>query len=293
MTDVLGVCVSWADGRCVVRRAEGDLVEMSTADIVSGKPVPPRPSVHRRLGAAEADRLALPGWQPVESELLGEWLLRASDGFSSRGNSVLALGDPGLPLDEAVDRVGQWYRSRSLPPRAHVHPGSPESEVFARAGWTSYDETLLMLASVARVLRRLPPAREDVEPLHQPTVDDGWLDTDERAARYGDPARVVMESGEATFVTVRDGRGAVLARGRGAFHGDWVGVSALWTRPDLRRSGLGSAVLRSVLDWGAERGATTTYLQVVAANTAAQQLYESHGYDVHHRYGYLVADLAS
>ena len=38
MTDVLGVCVSWADGRCVVRREEGDLVEMATADIVTGKP---------------------------------------------------------------------------------------------------------------------------------------------------------------------------------------------------------------------------------------------------------------
>ncbi len=293
MTDVLGVCVSWADGRCVVRREEGDLVEMATADIVSGKPVPPRPSVHRRLGAEEADRLALPGWQPVESEPLGEWVLRASGGFSSRGNSVLALGDPGLPLEEAVGRVEQWYRSRSLAPRAHVHPGGQQSDVFARAGWTSYDETLLMLASVARVLRRLPPAREDVAPVHEPTADAGWLATDERAARYGQAARAVMEHGEVSFVTVRDEQGAVLARGRGAFHGDWIGVSALWTRPDVRGSGLGSAVLRSVLDWGAERGATTTYLQVVAANAAAQQLYESHGYDVHHRYGYLVADFAS
>jgi len=293
MTDVLGVCVSWADGRCVVRQQEGDLVEMATADIVSGKPVPPRPSVHRRLGAEEADRLAVPGWQPVESEPLGAWVLRASGGFSSRGNSVLALGDPGLPLEEAVGRVEQWYRTRSLAPRAQVHPGGQESDVFARAGWTSYDETLLMLASVARVLRRLPPAREDVEPVHAQTVDAGWLATDERAARYGQAARAVMEHGEVSFVTVRDEQGAVLARGRGAFHGDWIGVSALWTRPDLRGSGLGSAVLRSVLDWGAERGATTSYLQVVAANTAAQELYEANGYDVHHRYGYLVADFAS
>jgi len=293
MTDVLGVCVSWADGRCVVRQQEGDLVEMATADIVSGKPVPPRPSVHRRLSAEEADRLAVPGWQPVESEPLGAWVLRASGGFSSRGNSVLALGDPGLPLEEAVGRVEQWYRTRSLAPRAQVHPGGQVSDVFARAGWTSYDETLLMLASVARVLRRLPPAREDVEPVHAQTVDAGWLATDERAARFGQAARTVMERGEVTFVTVRDERGAVLARGRGAFHGDWIGVSALWTRPDLRGSGLGSAVLRSVLDWGAERGATTSYLQVVAANTAAQELYEANGYDVHHRYGYLVADFAS
>ena len=58
----------------------------------------------------------------------------------------------------------------------------------------------------------------------------------------------------------------------------------------LRGTGLGSAVLRSLLAWGAERGATTTYLQVVVANTAAQELYQAHGYDVHHRYDYLVLD---
>jgi hypothetical protein len=50
MTDVLGVCESWGDGRCVVRREDGSTVEIATADIVSGKPVPPRPP--RRRGRA-------------------------------------------------------------------------------------------------------------------------------------------------------------------------------------------------------------------------------------------------
>jgi ribosomal protein S18 acetylase RimI-like enzyme len=147
-----------------------------------------------------------------------------------------------------------------------------------------------MLAGVSRVLRRL--GRDTgVEVEQHSKVDDAWLASDERAARYGDPARQVLETGEVTLATVRGDDGAVLARGRGAFHGDWVGVSSLWTRADLRRTGLGRAVLRSLLEWGSERGATTTYLQVVLSNTAAQELYEAHGYEVHHRYDYLVLDL--
>ncbi len=288
MTDVLGVCESWEDGVVTVRKEDGSLVEIVAADIVSGKPVPPRPSVHRRLGAEQADLLALPGWQPVESEPLGDWVLRASGGFSSRANSVLALGDPGVPLTEAVGLVAAWYHARSLPPRAHVHPDGPEAEAFAGAGWPAYDRTLLMLASVSRVLRRLgtdPVA----EVRHDRRVDDAWLATDERAARFGDPARSVLEAGEVTFVTVRDDGGSVIARGRGAFHGDWLGVSSLWTREDLRGTGLGSAVLASLLEWGAERSATTSYLQVVETNDAARRLYESLGYEVHHAYEYLCA----
>ena len=287
MTDVLGVCESWENGIVTVRREDGSAVEIATADIVAGKPVPPRPSLHRRLGAAEADRLALPGWQPVESEPLGEWLLRASGGFSSRGNSVLALGDPGMPGSEAMATVSQWYAARSLPARAHVHPDGPEAEAFAEAGWSVYEPTLLLLASVAKVLRNLGPHQVTV-PRHDGVVDEAWLASDERAARHGEDARKVLEAGEVTFVTVRDEQGAVLARGRGAFHGDWVGVSSLWTDPDHRGTGLGSAVLESLLSWGAERGATTSYLQVVESNDHARRVYEARGFEVHHRYAYLV-----
>lgn len=288
MTDVLGVCESWSDGIATVRREDGSLVEITVADIVSGKPVPPRPSVHRRLGAEQADRLALAGWQPEECESLGDWVLRASGGFSSRANSALALGDPGTPLGEAVTTVTSWYADRSLTPRAHVHPESPQARALADAGWQTYESTYLMLGSVARVLRSLGDS--EVEPRHHSTVDAGWLSTDDRARTFGEHARAVLEAGEVTFATIRDAGGVVLARGRGAFHQDWVGVSSLWTQPDRRGSGLGSAVLASLLQWGAERGATTTYLQVVAANGSARSLYEACGYEPHHRYDYLTPD---
>jgi hypothetical protein len=47
MTDVLGTCESWGDGVVTVRREDGTVVEIATADIVSGKPVPPRPERRR------------------------------------------------------------------------------------------------------------------------------------------------------------------------------------------------------------------------------------------------------
>jgi len=47
MTDVLGTCESWGEAVVTLRREDGTLVEVATADIVSGKPVPPRPGRHR------------------------------------------------------------------------------------------------------------------------------------------------------------------------------------------------------------------------------------------------------
>ena len=157
------------------------------------------------------------------------------------------------------------YDARSLAPRAHVHPGGPGAEAFADAGWSVYEPTLFMLASVARVLRLLG-TRDDPAARHDDVVDDAWLASDERALRYGEAARSVLEAGNVTFATIRDEQDEVLARGRAAFHGTGSASPRCGPGPTYGARDWVAAVLRSLLTWGAEQGATTTYLQVVRSN---------------------------
>ena len=50
----------------------------------------------------DLERVAAAHWRGTEEEWLGDWLLRAASGFTGRANSALPLGDPGLPLDDAL-----------------------------------------------------------------------------------------------------------------------------------------------------------------------------------------------
>ena len=68
----------------------------------------------------ELERMAAAHWRGTEEERLGDWLLRAAEGFTGRANSVLPLGDPGMPLDEALAAVTRWYRARGLRPMIAV-----------------------------------------------------------------------------------------------------------------------------------------------------------------------------
>src|ERR1700735_5629626 len=68
----------------------------------------------------ELERSAAAHWRGAQEEWLGEWLRRAADGFTGRANSALALGDPGVPLDAALDYVTGWYRARGLAARVSV-----------------------------------------------------------------------------------------------------------------------------------------------------------------------------
>lgn len=300
-TDVLGVLQSFADGVAVVQPEQGPAVSIATADIVSGKPVPPRASARLRVSAADAERRALAAWPAVHTEQLGEWVLRAASGFSTRANSVLAVGSPQLPVAEAARRVQDFYAARELTPLAQVVVGSDEERSLTGLGWTTArpgeDDTLFQIASTSaarRSVRRLLP---DVVPEAEVAAraTGAWLADDERARAFPDAALAVLQGpADVGFVSVPGPTGEVIAKGRvarGAGHvpgdQDWVGISDVWVSPARRRQGLATVVLAAMLDWAAERGATTAFLQVRGDNTAAVAAYERLGFVTHHAYRYL------
>lgn len=256
MTDALGVCLSWADGTCVLQLEDGTTVTIATADIVSGKPVPPRPPTRHRVSPAEAQRRALALWPDLETEPLGGWLLRHSPTSTARrANSVLAMGPSGVVDD--YERVVEFYAGRTGRPIAAVVGGSDEEALFRGHGWVAEsndDDTLFQLNGVSRALRGLA------------VPDDAEYD------EVGD------------LVTVRLGE---RARGVAAYGDDWVGFRGIEVAPEHRRQGLGVAVMAALLEWGAERGATTAYLQVLADNAPAVALYARLGFTTHHAYRYL------
>jgi len=101
----------------------------------------------------DLERIAAAHWRGTEEEWLGGWLLRAAGGFTGRANSALPLGDPGMPLDEAIAAVTRWYRDRGLPPMMAV-PTLLDSAAQARSPAQAVDHHL----SERRWLTRPGPA---------------------------------------------------------------------------------------------------------------------------------------
>lgn len=262
MTDLLGICLRWSDGECVVAPETGPAVTIPVGLIVAGKPVPPRPSPRFRVDPRECQLRALALWPDLVTEPLGDWLLRTSaTSTARRANSVLAFGPAGVP--DAHDRVLAFYER----PIATVLPDSPEDASFRERGWVAEGpdaDTVFMLASVARVAR---VARS----LHGALPPTGL------------PPAVLEPAGPGLVrATVDDG-----ASGFAAYADDWVGFRGIEVDAGRRGPGLALAVMSALLEWGAEQGARTAYLQMLADNAPAQRLYEPMGFATHHTYRYL------
>jgi GNAT superfamily N-acetyltransferase len=270
MTDVLGTCVSWGDGVCVVQPDGPDAqgrVTIPLADIVSGKPVPRRSSVRHRVSAQEAQLRALALWPDLETRPVGDWLLRSSAGSTARrANSVLAMAPSGVADD--YDQIVAFYESQGKRPIAAVLPDSAEDELFRSHAWVleSHDhDTVFELTGVAQAQRSL------------------------RGVQLSGVDVLVEGDGHLVRAEARTDDGRPVASGIAACAGDWVGFRGIEVDPAERGRGLGLLVMTELLDWGAERGATTAYLQVLGDNTRAFALYDGLGFVPHHRYRYLAA----
>ena len=296
LTDVVGVVTAADDESLTVDGAHGP-VRVLRADVVVVKAVPPAPvrrgRPHTAIGSTDLERLMADGWRAVEEEWQGDWLLRASCGFTTRGNSVLPLGDPGLPVDAAVDRVQEWYASRGLPPRVHlVLPPSgdaaddPVGATLVTRGYHLVQPTLVMTAAASHI----DPLRDGGVPVTvEATLSPRWLEAygRQREVVPGVTEQVLTGSAGQSFLSVTGRSGEIVAVARMAVHPGWAGLSAVWVDPDHRGRGLGRTVLHTVGMLARQQRLASVYLQVEADHDPAVGLYESDGFRTHHAYAYL------
>uniref|UniRef100_UPI0038B4E793 GNAT family N-acetyltransferase n=1 Tax=Streptomyces ureilyticus TaxID=1775131 RepID=UPI0038B4E793 len=288
-TDTVGVLTSWDDGVLLITRRSGERVRIPEASLVAGKVVPSAPARRRGPSASyeELARIASRGWQPVERERLGEWELRAAAGFTRRANSVLPLGDPGLPLDEALSLVRDWYAARGLPAYVQTATGAEGTQELLCAQleerrWTR-EVSAELWTGVLTPLGDLPDPGRPV--LLSRTADEAWLGRYQRKGMSEVALKVLGGGPSVWFATVPGADpGSPAAIGRCVIDGRWAGFAAVEVDPSLRRQGLATMVMGALARQALTEGASAAWLQVETDNAGARALYRGMGFAAHHAY---------
>jgi N-acetylglutamate synthase len=246
----------------------------------------------RRISAHDVQRHALPGWLAWH-EPLGEWTLRSAGGFTRRANSCHAVGDPGMPIQQAAQRIIGFATTHDIDPRAQVIEGSAEEHALQRLGWVSTDQPTAVLTSrladfledrpaepVAKITETLQPNWEEAYHRSRPNSADPAI---VRMILAGNPPRAFA----ATAGQERDDHSELIAIARGHRNQDWLGLASIWTRSDHRRRGLATAMMAALGHWAARQGARYVYLQMATVNEPGIAAYRSLGFIHHHAYRYL------
>ncbi|MFC7819215.1 GNAT family N-acetyltransferase [Streptomyces sp. NPDC057367] len=285
-TDTVGVLTSWDDGVLLITRKSGESVRIPESSLVAGRVAPSAPARRRGPAASyeELARIASRAWRPVESEWLGEWELRAAGGFTRRANSVLPLGDPGMPLDEALTAVRRWYGERGLPAYVQTATGAEGTQELLcaeleRRGWVREVTAEVWTGGLAPVADRA----EGAGVVLSRGADEAWLSRYQRKG-VSDVALRVLGSGPSVWFATVPGADSPAAIGRCVVDGRWASFAAVEVDPAQRRRGLATAVMAALARRALDEGASAAWLQVEADNPAARALYTGMGFAAHHAY---------
>ncbi|QIJ64582.1 GNAT family N-acetyltransferase [Streptomyces sp. JB150] len=292
-TDTVGVLTSWDAGVLVITRRDGEVVRIPESSLVAGKVVPAAPARRRGPAASfpELARVAARAWRPLESEALGEWELRAAGGFTRRANSALALGDPGMALDDALSAVRRWYGARGLPAYVQAATGAEGTQealcaALSERGWVREVTAELWTGSLAPLADREPAVQVRLSR----EADEAWLARYRRKGLSEVALRVLAGGPSVWFATVPGESAGVAAGappaaiGRLVVDGRWAGFAAVEVDPARRRQGLATAVMAALAGRALEEGASAGWLQVETDNAGARALYGDLGFAPHHAY---------
>ncbi|MBR7832836.1 GNAT family N-acetyltransferase [Actinospica durhamensis] len=245
-----------------------------------------------RTSADELFAVAADCWGYLETERIDGWELRAGAGFTHRANSVWPVGSLTRELPAALVSISTWYAGRELPALVQAVIGSELDDMLTAHGCEDG------VAAALRQTASVPEARAFLAGLEYPNVPISTADRPQerwallyRAGTIPPQAKQIMGAGDRfCYATVYDeASGRPLAIGRGVLAGpdhSWVGLAAIETAPQARRRGLARLIIKTLLDWAAEHGATDALLEVTSDNAPALALYASMGFTTGHAYHY-------
>lgn len=219
----------------------------------------------------------------------GTWAIRLTAGHpAKRLNSVNPL-DPSdhAYVDARLELARKRFDSFGRPLVFRQSPLAPREleGLLDDRGWVRFDESIVMIADLSTL--DLSNATDVI-----PMKDTGyWVDSflelsEESRERKPGLFEVISSIEPTTGLFVTSEGSKRVAAVRCVHDNDLAGIFDLVTGVNYQRQGFARNIVASALKWAKASGARFAWLQVVADNEGALQLYRSFGFEELYRYSY-------
>lgn len=243
------------------------------------------------------EELSLNAFPALQTFLYDGWILRFSNGYSRRANSIQTFGlsqplrAPQQALAEKIAYCEKMYHARNLPvvfkmTRA-AQPAQLDAELETR-GYQFEADTIVQTCA----LDSFGAARKNTVCISE-TWSEEWFTEFARMSNFGAKQSATLKQmlqmivPQTGFAMLRDGTG-VCACGLGVRQENYLGLFDIVVDRNVRRRGYGKQIVTQLMVWGKHNGAQLAYLQVIANNIPALCLYEQLGFVEHYPYWYRV-----
>lgn len=237
------------------------------------------------------EELALNAWPSLHTRPYDGWLLRFSNGYTRRANSVQSLHPSSLDVEEKIAECERAYGLRGQDTIFKLTPAAQPADLDVRLDALGYRREAPTSVQTMPIGNAVPPASDAVTLERDAT--DRWIDAFARLSatdpRHLPAMRRMLASipTERRFAALHEG-GEVVATALCVVERGYAGFLDVVTDRRMRGRGLAPRVMLHLLRWAQAEGARHAYLQVMRDNAPALRLYEKLGFREAYEYWYRV-----
>ncbi len=244
------------------------------------------------------ERAAFNAWPAVEQKEYQGLVMRFANGYTKRANSANVLKLETADYPSLTEQVELFFKERAQPCTFRI-PSYTQSEAFdqylASSGYQKQSLTLVLNCSLT-----VDGVNQTDKHLSQPfeVVSENannWLENycqlsgqslDNQSAHLS----ILEKISSATNFALLKVNGEVVACALGVLENELLGIFDVLTREQDRGKGYATYLLSEVFKWALTAGAISSYLQVVADNSSAINLYQKLGYQQCYQYWYRIKE---
>ncbi len=241
------------------------------------------------------EELSMNEWPALATVYCGGWLVRMAPGYSKRANSVNVIPNV-TSWSDVIGKINlceQIYAGSKLPAIFKITPLSERrlAKILIARGYREVDRSLVMeLRKISILNSKKIPTYVDSS-----THAGGWIDALSELLRLKPHEKETVAAiynavrMPAVFTTVISDDGRLAGAGCVIVQGEYCGLQSIVIREEYRGLGLGlgQAMVSHLLEQAGAMGAEKGFLQVMAKNQAAINLYKKFGFKESYQYYYL------
>lgn len=238
------------------------------------------------------EEMCLNGHVALNTLLYDGWLLKFSEGYTGRANSVSVLYPSSKPLEEKVSYCEEVYKKQKIPCQFKLTELDSElNDFLAKQGYEAVNHTDLMTCSLED--NDFTSAEDSRIEILFSSIPDEWLPVFFKVHEINDLhdqdvysrmiAKVLVDTIYCTLLL--DGKPAACASA--AIENGYMLLQNVVVASEFRGKGLGQKVCAVLLQKSKEAGAQNAYLQVLQTNDSAVHIYKKLNFEKLYTYWYM------
>jgi len=233
------------------------------------------------------EKSAFSAWPSLEQSQDQGIVYRFAKGYTKRANSANVLALENWQLPALVTQIEGYFHERAQPSIVRI-PSFVKADALdqylAQAGYSYASKSLVMKKTIAA----------DIAQTELKILNAGdWLKcfvqlSDSALEQHGAHLEILERIDDQKLFAVLEKAGKAVACGLGVIGRGQLGIFDLVCAKSCRRQGYGAELVSGIHSWALNKGVQTSYLQVLATNTAAVALYQKLGFREDYYYWYRI-----